>query len=111
METKKLPNSLTIYLLAILSCFICCFGGIGIIPAIISYYLASKSEGIYKMNPESFSNFSTIKKSKIIAIIGIILNVIIIGVTIWTLSTIGWDAWSEEFVRRWSAGMESSGGY
>lgn len=107
METKKLPNSTIIYLLAILSCFICCFGGIGIIPAIISYYLASKAEGVYKMNPDGYSNFSTVKKSKIIAVIGIILNVIIIGITIWTLSTIGWDAWSDEFVRKWNEGLEN----
>ncbi|WP_430429144.1 CCC motif membrane protein [Maribacter litoralis] len=106
MESKKLPNSAFIYVLSVLSCIICCLGGFGIISAVISYYLASKSEGIYKMNPEAYDNYATVKKGKIIAIIGIVLNVIVIGITIWTLSTIGWDAWSEEFVRKWNEGLE-----
>lgn len=107
MESKKLPNSAFIYVLSVLSCL----GGFGIIPAVISYYLASKSEGIYKMNPDGYDNYGIIKRGKIIAIIGIILNIIVIGITIWTLSTIGWDAWSEEFVRKWNEGMQSSQGY
>lgn len=110
MESKKLPNSAFIYVLSVLSCIICCLGGFGIIPAVISYYLASKSEGIYKMNPDGYDNYGIIKRGKIIAIIGIILN-IVIGITIWTLSTIGWDAWSEEFVRKWNEGMQSGQGY
>ena len=111
MESKKLPNSAFIYVLSVLSCIICCLGGVGIIPAVISYYLASKSEGIYKMNPDGYDNYGIIKRGKIIAIIGIILNIIVIGITIWTLSTIGWDAWSEEFVRKWNEGMQSGQGY
>ena len=111
MESKKLPNSAFIYVLSVLSCIICCLGGFGIIPAVISYYLASKSEGIYKMNPDGYDNYGFIKRGKIIAIIGIILNIIVIGITIWTLSTIGWDAWSKEFVRKWNEGMQSGQGY
>ena len=111
MESKKLPNSAFIYVLSVLSCIICCLGGVGIIPAGIAYYLASKSEGIYKMNPDDYDNYGIIKRGKIIAIIGIILNIIVIGITIWTLSTIGWDAWSEEFVRKWNEGMQSGQGY
>lgn len=110
MRTKKLPNSSLIYILSMLSCFVFCLGGFGIIPAIISYYLASKSEGIYKMNPDAYSNFGKIKKGKIIAVIGIVLNIIVIGITIWTLSTIGWDAWSDEFVRKWNEGMQNGRG-
>lgn len=93
-------------MLAILSCIICCLGGFGIIPAIGAYFLAIKSEGVYKMNPEAYDNYTAIKKGKIIAMVGIILNIIVIGITIWTLSTIGWDAWSEEFVRKWNEGLE-----
>ena len=111
MESKKLPNSAFIYVLSVLSCIIFCLGGFGIVPAVISYYLASKSEGIYKMNPDGYDNYGIIKRGKIIAIIGIILNIIVIGITIWTLSTIGWDAWSEEFVRKWNEGMQSGQGY
>ena len=76
--------------------------------ALISYILARKSEKIYKQNSNVYSNISKIKKGKTIAIIGLILNLIIVGITIWTLVTIGWDAWSDEFVRRWNEGLENN---
>ena len=109
MEKKKLPNSLLIYALAISSCFLFCFGGFSIIFALTSYYLARKSEKLYAQNPDGYDNIKKIKKSKIIAMIGLILNLIVIGITIWTLTTIGWDAWSEEFVRRWNEGLQNNG--
>jgi len=43
--------------------------------------------------------------------IGIVFNLVIIGITIWTLMTIRWDEWSEEFVRRWNKGRENGGSY
>lgn len=111
MTVKKLPNSTAIYLLALLSIFIFCLAGFGIIPGIISYILAGKSEKIYSANPDMYSNLATIKKGKIIAIVGIVLNLIIVCIAIWTLSTIGWDDWSDEFVRRWNDGAQRGGGY
>ncbi len=45
----------------------------------------------------------------VISIIGLVLNLIILGVTIWTLYTIGWDAWSDEFIRKWNEGLQNSG--
>ncbi|WP_027076863.1 CCC motif membrane protein [Maribacter antarcticus] len=111
MTTKKLPNATAVYLLALLSICVFCFAGIGVIPAVISYLLAGKSEKIYVANPESYSNFSTIKKGKIIAIVALVLNLMIMGIAIWTLTTIGWDAWSDEFVRKWNAGLDTNGGY
>ena len=38
----------------------------------------------------------------------LVLNLIIVGITIWTLATIGWDAWSEEFVRKWNEGLQNN---
>ncbi len=108
MTAKKLPNGKLIYVLAILSCTLFCFGGIPIIFAMTSFILAKKSEKIYQQNPELYSNIGQIKKGKVIAIIGLVLNLIIVGITIWTLSTIGWDAWSEEFVRRWNEGLQNN---
>ncbi|PNW27146.1 CCC motif membrane protein [Formosa algae] len=108
MEKTTLPNGKLIYTLAILSCTLFCFGGITIVFALISYLLARKSETLYKQNPNAYSNIKTIKKGKIIAIIGLLLNLIIVGVTIWTLATIGWDAWSDEFMRRWNDGLQNS---
>ena len=108
MEKKKLPNGKLIYTFALLSCTLFWFGGITIVFALISYIFARKSEKIYKQNSNVYSNISKIKKGKTIAIIGLILNLIIVGITIWTLVTIGWDAWSDEFVRRWNEGLENN---
>ena len=108
MEKTELPNGKLIYVLAILSCTLFCFGGITILFALSSYFLARKSEKMYKQNPSAYSNIKIIKKGKIIAIIGLILNLIIVGITIWTLATIGWDAWSDEFIRRWNEGLQNN---
>ncbi|WP_077402901.1 CCC motif membrane protein [Cellulophaga omnivescoria] len=109
MEKTKLPNEKLIYTLAILSCTLFCFGGITIVFALISYILAKKSKKKYKQNPNAYTNIAKIKKGKIIAIIGLIINLIVVGITIWTLATIGWDAWSDEFVRRWNDGLQNNG--
>jgi hypothetical protein len=108
MTDKKLPNSKLIYILAILSCTLFCFGGITIFFALISFVSARKSEKIYQQNPNAYSNIQEIKKGKNIAIIGLVLNLIILGITIWTLMTIGWDAWSDEFIRRWNEGLQNN---
>ena len=108
MEKMKLPNGKLIYALAISSCTLFCFGGITIIFALISYLLARKSEKIYEQNPSAYSNIKKIKKGKNIAIIGLVLNLIIVGVAIWTLVTIGWDSWSDEFNRKWNEGLQNN---
>jgi hypothetical protein len=108
MEKKKLPNGKLIYTFALLSCTLFWFGGITIVFALISYILARKSEKIYEQNSNVYSNISKIKKGKTIAIIGLIRNLIMVVITIWTLVTIGWDAWSDEFVRRWNEGLENN---
>ncbi len=107
MQRKNLPNSSLIYILAILSCVLFWVGGFSIVFALTSYFLAKKSEGIYVQNPDEYDNIKKVKKGKIIAIIGIVLNLIVVGITIWTLSTIGWDAWSDEFMRRWNEGLQN----
>ncbi len=109
MKEKKLPNEKLIYVFAILSCTLFLFGGIAIVFALTSFLSARKSEKIYQQNPGAYSNISKIKKGKIISIIGLVLNLIILGITIWTLYTIGWEAWSEEFVRKWNEGLQNNG--
>jgi uncharacterized membrane protein len=108
MEKTKLPNGKLIYALAIFSCTLFFFGGITIVFALISYLLARKSEKIYAQNPNAYSNIKKIKKGKVIAIIGLVLNLIIAGIAIWTLVTIGWDAWSDEFIIKWNEGLQNN---
>ncbi|MFS4415920.1 CCC motif membrane protein [Maribacter sp. 2307ULW6-5] len=107
MTTKQLPNSTTIYLLSLLGLFLFCFAGVGLVPSVIAFIMAKKSERLYAAAPHEYSHGGKVKKGKVLAIVGIVLNLIIVGVAIWTLMTIGWDAWSDEFVRKWNAGLES----
>ena len=63
MEQQKLPNATLILILGIAGYLCCCFAGIGIIPAGIAFFLATKSEKIYKENPELYDNYKQ-KKTK-----------------------------------------------
>lgn len=91
MEQQKLPNATAIIVLAIISYLCCCFYGFGIIPAIIALVLAMGSQKKYNADPQQYSNISTIKTGKIVAIIGLILNIVMIGFAIWLVSALGWD--------------------
>lgn len=107
MTTQKPPYSGLTYFLAILSCILFFFGGIAIFFALAAFFMAQKALKLNREQPTVYANIRQIKKAKVFAIIGIVLNVIIVGVTIWTLTTIGWEAWSEEFVRKWNEGLQS----
>ncbi|KYG74561.1 hypothetical protein EV198_0964 [Roseivirga ehrenbergii] len=107
MTTTKPPYSGLTYFLALLSCVLFFFGGIAIVFAVIAFFMAKKALKLNEEQPEVYANIRQIKKARVFAIIGIILNLIIVGVTIWTLYTIGWEAWSEEFVRRWNEGLQN----
>jgi hypothetical protein len=91
MEQQKLPNSTAIIVLAIFSFVCCCVYGSGIIPAIIALVLAGGSQKIYNADPQSYSNIGIIKIGKIVVIIGLVLNIIVIGLSIWMISALGWD--------------------
>lgn len=92
MEQQKLPNETLIIILSIVGIVCCWCFGLGLIPSIIALVLALKSQKIYRENPENYSNFSTIKTGKILAIIGIALGLYSIGSLIYQVSTVGWDA-------------------
>ena len=98
MEQQKLPNATISLVLGILSFICCCFSwGIGgIILSGIALFLVNKDTKLYMENPDMYSNFSQVKASKIIAIIGLVLGVLIF---IWIIFQIfqagGWDAYME----------------
>ena len=108
---NKLPYTGLTYWLAMLSCFLFIFGGFTVVFALVALMLSINSQRLYAQAPDQYNNISKIKKAKVIAIIGLVLNIVILGVTIWTLLTIGWDAWSDEFVRKWNEGLENGRGY
>lgn len=99
MEQQKLPNVTISLVLGIVSFFCCCLSmGIGgLIMSGIAFFLVKKDEKTYQENPELYSNYSTLKTSKIIAIIGLALAIISL---LWSIYSIveagGWEGMMEK---------------
>ncbi|MGB3151948.1 MAG: CCC motif membrane protein [Maribacter sp.] len=99
MEQQKLPNVTIAVVLGILSFICCCFSaGIGgILLSGIALFLVNKDTKLYSENPEEYSNFSTLKTAKIIAIIGLVIGLVTLLWTIYFIFSIGgWDAYLEQ---------------
>lgn len=101
MEQQKLPNATLILVLSIASIVLCCFYGLlGIILSIIAIILANKSIQQYNINPQDYSNYNSIKTGKIIAIVGLVINIMVLLFFIWIISVVGWDALQDEELMR-----------
>lgn len=76
---QSLPNSTVVLVLGILSiAFCCCYGILGLIPAIIALVLSKKDKALYAVNPAiySLSSFKNLNAGRICAIIGLVLNIL-----------------------------------
>ncbi len=92
MEQQKLPNSTLILVFGIISIVTCCcYGVLGLIFGIIALVLANKALKEYAENPELYDGVKNVKTGRILAIIGIILNVLFMIYIIWAISFFGWD--------------------
>ncbi|TXN35132.1 DUF4190 domain-containing protein [Flagellimonas hymeniacidonis] len=92
MEQQKLPNSTLILVFGIISIVTCCcYGVLGLIFGIIALVLANKATKLYMENPEMYEGFKNVKTGKILAIIGIVLNVLFLAYIIWAVSYFGWE--------------------
>lgn len=99
MEQQKLPNVTTAIVLAIISYVCCCFsaGLGGIILSGIALFLIFKDEKLYKQRPEDYSNFSQLKTAKILAIIGLVIGVLSLIWTVYSIMQIGgWEAYEDQ---------------
>lgn len=101
MEKQKLPNAMISLILGILSFIGCCctsgFGGV--ILSGIALFLAKKDEKKYAENPELYENFNQVKTAKLIAIIGLVLSIIIVGIFIYMKSTGQYDELMENYMK------------
>lgn len=105
MEQQKLPNATLILVFGIVSIVTCCcYGIIGLIFGIIAIVMAKKATALYLENPEQYTGYSNVKTGKILALVGIILNVIYLIWTIYLFSTLGFEGvmnqsqnWQEQF--------------
>jgi len=76
---QNLPNSTIVLVLGILSiAFCCCYGILGLIPAIIALVLSKKDKALYAVNPAvySLSSYKNLNAGRICAIIGLVLNIL-----------------------------------
>lgn len=97
MEQKNLPNVTIALVLAILSFLCCCFGGApGLILGGIAFLLVKKDEKAYAENPDIYKNYSTLKTTKILSIIGMVIGALYLLYTIWSIAQMGgWDGYME----------------
>ncbi len=105
MEKQKLPNSTLILVFGIISIITCCcYGVIGLIFGVIALILANKAIKLYKEAPESYDGYSNVSTGRVLAIIGIILNVIYLGTTIYFWVTLGSEGileWQQELLEQY----------
>lgn len=103
MEQRKLPNTTLIIVLGIASIVLCwCYGILGIILSVVALILANQSAKLFNANPEMYTDYSSVKTGKVLAIIGLVLNILVILMFLWVISIIGWDAimsQDEELIR------------
>jgi len=92
-ETKqKLSNATAVLVLGILSIVTCCcYGILGLILGIVALVLAKKDTKLYNANPSLYTNYSNLNTGRILAIIGIVINILTIIYFIWIISLVGFD--------------------
>lgn len=74
---NKIPNSIAVLVLGIISFFACCCcNPIGIILAVIGLILAKKGEKLYLENPNMYNKSNELKIGKILCIAGLVINFI-----------------------------------
>ena len=90
MEKQKLPNATAVLILGILSIVGCCVYAVGIVFSIIALVMAKKDMVLYAANPEAYDNYSNLKTGRILAIIGLILNIVYVITIIAVIAFFGW---------------------
>ncbi len=90
MEKQKLPNATAVLVLGILSIVGCCFYAVGIVFSIIALVMAKKDMALYAINPDAYDNYGNLKTGRILAIIGLVLNIVSIITAIAFIAIFGW---------------------
>ncbi|HLV13692.1 MAG TPA: CCC motif membrane protein [Xanthomarina sp.] len=92
MEKQPLQNSTLILVLGILSIITCCcYGILGLPLGVVALVLANKATKIYAQDPELYTGYNNVKTGKILAIVGVILNIVFLAYIFWIISMIGWE--------------------
>ncbi len=96
MEKQTLPNSTGILVLGILSIVTCCcYGVIGLVLGIVALVMVKKAAKLYKETPENYTGYSNVKAGKVLAIIGLVLNALMLVYFICILIFIGIEGFQD----------------
>lgn len=91
-QSRNLPNAALIIVFGSLSIIGCCFYFyVALVLGLVALYLAHKSTKIYNEDPHNYDNFPIVTVGKVLAIIGIVMNLLALAFVIWAVTTFGWD--------------------
>lgn len=96
---QTLPNATVVLVLGILSIVTCCcYGVIGLILAIVALVLSKKDKVLYTLNMGAYTegSFKNLNAGRICAIIGLILNILMILFYIVIIAVFGWATLSDQ---------------
>ncbi|WP_066217929.1 CCC motif membrane protein [Formosa haliotis] len=89
-------NTTPIFVLSGLGLLCCCFGGLGVIPAGIAFYMANNKLKEAALVPENYDNIEGMNTAKTIALVILVINGINLLYTIYSLATTDWDVIIEQ---------------
>ncbi len=96
---QPLPNATAVLILGILSIVTCCcYGVIGIILSIIALVLSKKDRMLYASNMSFYTegSFKNLNAGRVCAIIGLILNILLIVFMGVLIAVLGWATVSDQ---------------
>ncbi len=89
---KKLPNSVAVLVLGIVSIPTCfCYGIVGLVCGIIALVLSNKDLNLYATNPQEFdlASYNNLKAGRVCAIVGLSLSALYLLYVIVVLAFLG----------------------
>ena len=92
MEQQKLPYANLILIFGIISIITCCcYGIVGLVFGITAWILAHRALKLHAEHSDQYEGVQTVKTGKILAIVGVVLNVIYLAIFLWFVSYFGWE--------------------
>ena len=96
---QALPNATAVLVLGILSIVTCCcYGVIGVILGVVALVLSKKDRALYAANMSFYteSSFKNLNAGRVCAIIGLILNGLVLLSFIILIAVLGWATVSDQ---------------
>ncbi|MDP5078583.1 MAG: CCC motif membrane protein [Nonlabens sp.] len=100
-------NTTLVYILAIVGFLCCCCNGIGVIPAAIGFFIASKGVKQWQANPDAYANGPAMKTAKTVALVAMILSGLVALYSIYQMTTTDSEERKEQTIKSLrDAGLE-----